>query len=128
MENTEDRNVRVADYLDDKLQTIGDLDSLDSLLSNLRNQHALLQQQLQDAGRDLEKAKGASYGHEASLQQRAAQFHREQADIDNKLRIIMRSETSDEAVVRFEASMDKLARLDVANAYVELIKEVDSLR
>lgn len=42
--------------------------------------------------------------------------------------IITSSETSDEAVQRFESSMDKLRRLDVANGYIELLKEVDVLR
>ena len=46
METTEDRDARVADYLDDKLQNLGDLDALDSLLSNIRNQHGLLKKQV----------------------------------------------------------------------------------
>lgn len=37
---------RVADYLDDKLQTPGDLDSLDALLANIHTQHGLLKQQV----------------------------------------------------------------------------------
>ena len=51
METTEDRDVRVADSLDDKLQIIGDLDALDSLLSNIRNQHGLLKKQVRRAQR-----------------------------------------------------------------------------
>ena len=51
METTEDRDVRVADYLDDKLQILGDLDALDSLLSNIRNQHGLLKKQVRRAQR-----------------------------------------------------------------------------
>lgn len=42
--------------------------------------------------------------------------------------MITTSETSDEAVPRFEAVLDTLQRLDVANAYVELLSEVDVLR
>lgn len=38
------------------------------------------------------------------------------------------SETSDDAVQKFEASMDKLRKLDVAAGYVELLKDVDALR
>jgi RAD50-interacting protein 1 len=51
METTEDRDVRVADYLDDKLQILGDLDALDSLLSNIRDQHGLLKKQVRRAQR-----------------------------------------------------------------------------
>ena len=40
----------------------------------------------------------------------------------------MQSETSDEAVEKFEASMERLRKLDVAAGYVELLKDVDGLR
>lgn len=39
-------DARVVDYLDDKLQTLGDLDSLDVLLSNIHTQQGLLKQQV----------------------------------------------------------------------------------
>ena len=64
----------------------------------------------------------------ATLQEKTRQFNKEQEDIDQRLMIITSSETSDEAVKRFESSMDKLRRLDVANGYIELLKEVDVLR
>lgn len=37
---------RVQDYLDDKLQSAADLDSLDSLLENVKNQQDLLKKQV----------------------------------------------------------------------------------
>jgi hypothetical protein len=37
---------RVVDYLDDKLQTLGDLGSLDALLENIHTQQGLLKQQV----------------------------------------------------------------------------------
>jgi hypothetical protein len=46
MARTDDRDARVGDYLDDKLQTLADLDSLDALLENVRNQHTLLRKQV----------------------------------------------------------------------------------
>lgn len=39
-------DVRVQDYLDDRLQTGADLDSLDSLLENVRTQQGLLRKQV----------------------------------------------------------------------------------
>lgn len=42
--------------------------------------------------------------------------------------IITQSDTSDEAVRQFEASMEKLRRLDISKGYMELLKEVDRLR
>lgn len=42
--------------------------------------------------------------------------------------IVTQSETSDDAVKRFEASMEGLRRLDIAAGYMELLKEVDDAR
>lgn len=42
--------------------------------------------------------------------------------------IITQSETSDEALKRFESSLERLRRLDVASGYAEMLKEVDALR
>jgi RAD50-interacting protein 1 len=55
-------------------------------------------------------------------------FNQEQADIDQRLKTITQSETSDEAVRRFETSMEKLQRLDVAKGYLSLLQEVETLR
>ncbi|KAH7138103.1 RINT-1 family protein-like protein [Dendryphion nanum] len=127
MDPADENQVRVADYLDDKLQTLGDLDSLDALLANIHTQHGLLKQQLHDAQQDLSDAKQAAHDHHSSLQDRARSFNKDQADIDRRLLVVTESQTSDEAVPRFEAVLDTLQRLDVANAYVELLIEVDVL-
>jgi hypothetical protein len=50
------------------------------------------------------------------------------ADIDRKILIITRSETSDDAVRQFDSSMEKLRRLEITKGYVELLAEVDKLR
>ena len=121
-------DTRVADYLDDKLQTSADLDGLDELLASIHAQHGLLKQQLDDAQRDLHQAKHAAHAHQTDLQQRADAFRHDQADIDRRLMVITASETSDDAVPRFEAVLDTLQRLDVAHGYVELLSEVDVLR
>ena len=39
-------DVRVEDYLNDKLQSVADLETLDSLLDNVKSQHELLQKQV----------------------------------------------------------------------------------
>ena len=41
----EDLNVRVEDYLNDKLQTSADLENLDTLLKNVLKQQNILKQQ-----------------------------------------------------------------------------------
>jgi hypothetical protein len=123
----DDSDARVLDFLDDKLQTAGDLDSLDELLANITAQHGLLKQQLDDAQRGLHNAKHHQHEHREQLQDKAAAFRRQQQDIDRRLLVITASETSDEAVPRFEAVLGTLQRLDVAGGYVELLREVDVL-
>ncbi|KAK4549266.1 hypothetical protein LTR36_007725 [Oleoguttula mirabilis] len=121
-------DVRVQDYLDDKLQSSADLETLDSLLETVKNQQDLLKRQLDDARRDHADAKRKSEQHHGSLRQKAQAFQKEQGDIDRRLLIVTQSETSDDAVQKFEASMERLRKLDVAAGYVELMKEVDALR
>ena len=123
-----DIQTRVFDYLDDKLQTAGDVDALDALLANIHTQHGLLKQQLHHAQAHLDEVKQAAHDHHAALQLRAREFQHEQDDIDARLRVLTASDTSDEAVPRFEAVLDSLQRLDVAAAYVELLAEIDALR
>jgi chromosome segregation ATPase len=121
---------RVADYLDDKLQTSADLETgnLDALLARITEQQGLLKQQVDAAQRDLHDAKQDAHAHHAAVQQKAQTFRRQQADIDRRLLVITASDTSEEAVPRFETSLDQLHRLDVASSYVELLAEVDVLR
>ncbi|KAI9823285.1 MAG: hypothetical protein M1832_002509 [Thelocarpon impressellum] len=124
----EDRNVRVEDYLDDKLQTTADLDTVESLLRTVRDQQVLLKKQLQEAELSLEEAQVASQVHGSTVLEEAETFQRWQADIDRRLLIVTRSETSDEAAQLFSQSVEKLQRLDLATGYVELLKEADDLR
>jgi len=43
---TEERDIRVDDYLNDKLQIDADLENLDSLLLNVKSQQTLLRKQV----------------------------------------------------------------------------------
>lgn len=42
--------------------------------------------------------------------------------------IVTRSETSDDAVRKFDSDMESLQKLDVAQEYMELLSEVENLR
>ncbi|KAH9824518.1 RINT-1 / TIP-1 family [Teratosphaeria destructans] len=121
-------DVRVQDYLDDRLQNSADLETLNILLENVKNQQQLLKQQLDDAKRDHSAAEQEAERHAHAVRQKARGFQKEQSDIDRRLLTVTQSETSDQAVAKFEASMERLRQLDVAAGYVELLKEVDSLR
>lgn len=66
--------------------------------------------------------------HAGALEQHVHEFRERQRDIDRRLLAVTQSDTSDEAVPRFEASLDKLRRLEVADGYVKLLQDVDELR
>lgn len=84
--------------------------------------------QLRDAEATLDEASKVSKAHSVNLLQHAETFRKKQVDIDRRLLIVTQSETSDDAVEKFDASMEKLRQLDVAKGYVDLLKEVDRLR
>lgn len=121
-------DTRLEDYLQDKLQTSADLETLDSLLDRVRTQQALLRAQLQEAEDEARKADETSRHYVSQVDQRSKVFQHEQADIDNRLTIITQSEASEDAVRRFEASLAKLRRLELANGYLGLLAEVNKLR
>jgi hypothetical protein len=54
-------------------------------------------------------------------------FQDQQNGIDKRLMIITASDAPEDAVRRLKRPMDKLQRLEIANSYVELLKEVDKL-
>ncbi|KAG9191784.1 hypothetical protein G6011_10518 [Alternaria panax] len=126
-DDTDDSQTRVADFLDDKLQHAADLDELDALLAAVTAQQGLLRQQLDDAQRDLHTAKEASHSHHGDVARRAHAFRQEQADVDRRLLVLTASDTTDDAVPRFEHVLDTLHRLDVAHGYVQLLAHVDAL-
>ena len=70
----------------------------------------------------------ASKSHSTDLQRQANKFNSLQADIDRRLLILTQSETSDDAVRKFDSSMQSLQRLDVAKGYFQLLTEVENLR
>jgi hypothetical protein len=126
MSSDPDSDARIGDYLDDKLQTIADLESLDGLLLTVRDQQALLRKQLDDAQKDLDEARQASLEHDASLKLQVAEFEHAQEDIDRRLKSITMSDSCAVAVKRFESSMDKLHKLDVAKGYVRVLQLVET--
>lgn len=119
---------RVQDFVDDKLQSATDLESLDELLFNVKQQQDLLKQQLDDARREHQHAHQAAQEHTQLIESQAHDFQGKQEDIDRRLLIVTQSDTSDDAVQKFETSMERLRKLDVATGYIELLKDVDVLR
>ncbi|KAF1810628.1 hypothetical protein P152DRAFT_467669 [Eremomyces bilateralis CBS 781.70] len=126
-ENTDDRTSRVADYVDDKLQTLADLEDLDALLSNVRQQHELLKQQLVSAESSLQETQSASQSGSDDLIHRGANLTARLGKLDQDLLTVTGSSVSDDAMQKFENSMGKLRQLDIADGYFRLLKDVDEL-
>ena len=118
---------KIEDYLNDKLQTSADLDALDELFCSVREKQALLQSQHSEATKALNDAKAASDKHSLRVAQRIESFKKQQSDINRRLKVLMQSETSDDAVRKFDGIMSKLRRLEVAESYTNLLREVETL-
>lgn len=121
-------DTRLEDYLQDKLQTGADLETLDSLLDQVRTQQALLQKQLKEAEDEARTAHQDEQQCVFQVEQKSRSFRHDQSDIDKRLIVITQSETTEDAVRRFDASLDKLRRLELANGYLGLLAEVERLR
>ncbi|KAH0614521.1 uncharacterized protein H6S33_000157 [Morchella sextelata] len=117
----------VEDYLNDKFQTLSDLENLDALLTIVQTQQSQLRDQLQEAETRADKARNAAKEHSQNVLIQAQLFRQEQEDIDRRLRATTSSETAQDAAREFETSMEKLRRLDVAKGYIALIIEVNKL-
>ncbi|KAG8529214.1 uncharacterized protein KY384_005849 [Bacidia gigantensis] len=121
------QDIRVEDFLDDKLQTTADLGLIDGLLEDVKRQQSLLDQQLREARSDHGSAASASKDHRQSLRSKARKFQDVQLDIDLRLRIVTQSEASDDAVNKFGSIMQSLQMLDLAQEYMALLGEVERL-
>ncbi|KFY10064.1 hypothetical protein V492_05220 [Pseudogymnoascus sp. VKM F-4246] len=122
-----EHDIRLDDYLNDKLQTAADFQNLDSLIANVEEQRVQLLNQLQDARSKLAKSNEEAAAHSDTLLQRTKAFQDIQSGIDRRLAIVTASDAPDEAVQRFKAPIEKLRRLDLAYYYVEMLQEVDRL-
>lgn len=80
-----------------------------------------------EAQHTLSNATNASENHKQDLLRRSHIFKAEQGDIDRRLLIVTQSDTSDDAVQKFDSSMGPLRTLDIAQGYLELLTEVEGL-
>ncbi|KAK0725404.1 TIP-1 family-domain-containing protein [Lasiosphaeris hirsuta] len=123
-----DHDIRVEDYLDDKLQSTADFEHLDDLLSNVEYQRSQLQSQLDDATRELEEARRSAGDRQAALARQIDDFEELQHSIDVRLQIVAASDAPDEAIRRLEQPMKRLHRVDLALRYLVLLQDVERLR
>lgn len=121
-------DMRLEDYLDDKLQYATDLENLDELLASVEDQRVQLQAQLDDATRSLSFARQSADERQASLQKQVDDFQALQRDIDVRLQIVAASDAPDEAIRRLEGPMRRLGQVDLAHKYLVLLQDVEDLR
>ena len=121
-------DIRVEDFLDDKLQSTADLDSLDELVANVETQRNQLQSQLDDAIKELEEARDTAHNRQGSLQARIDEFNQLQASIDERVKVAAASDAPSEAIARLQKPMKKLQALDMAQKYLTLLQDVEKLR
>ncbi|KAI1271152.1 RINT-1 family protein [Xylaria sp. FL0933] len=121
-------DIRLEDYLDDKLQSTADLENLDSLIASVEVQRSQLQTQLDDAVRELEDARRAAQDRQGGLAQSIAEFRSLQESIDARLKIVAHSTAPDEAIQRLEGPMKQLHKVELAYQYVSLLQDVENMR
>ncbi|OAA49622.1 RINT-1 family protein [Metarhizium rileyi] len=121
-------DVRVEDYLEDKLQSLADLETLDELLVNVETQRNQLQSQLDDALKELERARRTTDDRNESLQKQIHEFNELQASIDIRVQIAAASDAPSEAIARLQRPMQKLQHVELAQKYLALLQDVERLR
>ena len=84
--------------------------------------------QLDEARADHDQAATQATQHHGDLRQRAEAFTKQQNNIDRTLMIVTQSDSTEEAVARFEDVMSSYQRLEVATSYIALATEVETLR
>ena len=123
-------DMRLEDFLDDKLQSSTDLDSrnLSALLETVECQHNVLQTQLDEAARALEIARRSSKDRQALLRARLDEFEELQRSIDLRQSMVAQSDAPDMAVQRLSNPLDQLHRAEVARSYVATLADVEAWR
>ncbi|KAK6206746.1 RINT-1 family protein [Colletotrichum tabaci] len=121
-------DIRVEDFLDDKLQSTTDLENLDSLIANVEVQRSQLQTQLDNAIKQLDEARRTAGDRQSSLAQRIQDFQDLQHSIDIRVKIAAASDAPNQAIARLQQPMKKLQTIELAQKYLRLLQDVDELR
>ncbi|KOS17442.1 RINT1-like protein [Escovopsis weberi] len=119
---------RVEDYLDDRLQSVADLDTLDHLLASVELQRNQLQAQLDDAARELDAASRAAGDRQAFIYDRIAEFRQLQDSIDERVQAAADSDAPSAAISRLQQPMRQLQSVTLAQNYLVVLRDVERLR
>lgn len=143
-----ERDIRVEDFLNDKIQTTSDLGDLDSLIASVERQKEQLEEQvripglewahvkllllmrtkLQHAQSELLQAKSASTNRTSLMLEQTQEFERQQSNVQKRLMIVTSSDTPEEATRKLNGPMEKLRKVELAQAYLEMLQDVEDFR
>ncbi|KAH7157120.1 TIP-1 family-domain-containing protein [Dactylonectria macrodidyma] len=121
-------DIRVEDFLDDKLQSATDLEDLDSLLANVELQRNQLQSQLDTAVKELEEARRTADDRQGSLAARINEFEKLQESIIARQQVSALTDGPDQAIARLREPMKKLETVELAQKYLSLLQDVEKNR
>ncbi|KAJ4254950.1 hypothetical protein NW762_009750 [Fusarium torreyae] len=121
-------DIRVEDFLDDKLQSTADLENLDTLLANVELQRNQLQSQLDTAVKVLEETRRTADGRQGSLAARIEEFQKLQESIDLRAQIYAASDAPDQAIERLKSPMNKIKAVERAQSYLALLQDSERFR
>ncbi|CZR64216.1 related to Rad50-interacting protein 1 [Phialocephala subalpina] len=123
-----ERDIRVEDFLNDKIQTTSDLGDLESLIASVERQKEQLEEQLQHAQSELRQAKTASMNRTSLMLEQTQEFERQQSNVQKRLMIVTSSDTPEEATRKLNGPMEMLRKVELARAYLEMLNDVEELR
>ncbi|RBR24142.1 uncharacterized protein FIESC28_03042 [Fusarium coffeatum] len=121
-------DIRVEDFLDDKLQSFDDIEELDTLLENVELQRNQLQSQLDTAVKELEETRRTADDRQGSLTARIQEFQKLQESIDLRAQIYAASDAPDQAIERLKSPMNKIKAVERAQNYLILLQDTEKLR
>ncbi|RBQ75139.1 hypothetical protein FVER14953_04974 [Fusarium verticillioides] len=121
-------DIRVEDFLDDKLQSTSDLEDLDTLIANVELQRNQLQLQLDTAVKELEETRRTADDRQGSLAARIEEFQKLQESIDLRAQIYAASDAPDQAIERLKAPMNKIKAVERAQKYLVLLQDAEKFR
>ncbi|WZH46397.1 TIP-1 family-domain-containing protein [Fusarium acuminatum] len=121
-------DIRVEDFLDDKLQSTTDLENLDTLLANVELQRNQLQSQLDTAVKELEETRRTADDRQGSLAARIEEFQKLQESIDIRAQIYAASDAPDQAIERLKSPMNKIKSVERAQSYLMLLQDAEKFR
>ncbi|KAH7249766.1 TIP-1 family-domain-containing protein [Fusarium redolens] len=121
-------DIRVEDFLDDKLQSTSDLENLDTLIANVELQRNQLQSQLDTAVKELEETRRTADDRQGSLAARIEEFQKLQESIDLRAQIYAASDAPDQAIERLKSPMNKIKAVERAQSYLVLLQDAEGFR